>query len=226
MAEKQTAKRNRREEILQSLALMLESSDGSQRITTAKLAASVGVSEAALYRHFPSKTRMFDSLIEFIEDSLITRINLILKDEKDTTARLRLIVLLILGFGERNPGLTRILTGHALMFEQDRLQGRINQLFERIEAQLRQVMREKKMREGEGYTLDETLLVPASCWLSARACCRALCAASSNIVRRMISTPAGRWSPHSCSKSSHAAARLHDSPRNLRKFVANPRAIG
>lgn len=101
---------------------------------------------------------MFDSLIEFIEDSLITRINLILKDEKDTTARLRLIVLLILGFGERNPGLTRILTGHALMFEQDRLQGRINQLFERIEAQLRQVMREKKMREGEGYTLDETLL--------------------------------------------------------------------
>lgn len=125
MAEKQTAKRNRREEILQSLALMLESSDGSQRITTAKLAASVGVSEAALYRHFPSKTRMFDSLIEFIEDSLITRINLILKDEKNTSTRLRLIVLLILGFGERNPGLTRILTGHALMFEQDRLQGRI-----------------------------------------------------------------------------------------------------
>ncbi len=145
MAEKQTAKRNRREEILQSLALMLESSDGSQRITTAKLAASVGVSEAALYRHFPSKTRMFDSLIEFIEDSLITRINLILKDEKDTTARLRLIVLLLLGFGERNPGLTR-------------LQGRINQLFERIEAQLRQVLREKRMREGEGYTTDETLL--------------------------------------------------------------------
>ena len=85
-------------------------------------------------------------------------INLILKDEKDTTARLRLIVLLLLGFGERNPGLTRILTGHALMFEQDRLQGRINQLFERIEAQLRQVLREKRMREGEGYTTDETLL--------------------------------------------------------------------
>ena len=79
-------------------------------------------------------------------------------DNGTVAARLRLIVLLILGFGERNPGLTRILTGHALMFEQDRLQGRINQLFERIEAQLRQVMREKKMREGEGYTLDETLL--------------------------------------------------------------------
>jgi AcrR family transcriptional regulator len=143
---------------------------------------------------------MFDSLIEFIEDSLITRINLILKDEKDTTARLRLIVLLILGFGERNPGLTRILTGHALMFEQDRLQGRINQLFERIEAQLRQVMREKKMREGEGYTIDERCW-PASCWHFAKACCRALCAASLNIVRRTILTPAGRWSPHSCNNS-------------------------
>ncbi|MDH7592352.1 nucleoid occlusion factor SlmA [Serratia bockelmannii] len=158
MAEKENTKRNRREEILQALAQMLESSDGSQRITTAKLAANVGVSEAALYRHFPSKTRMFDSLIEFIEDSLITRINLILQDEKDTFNRLRLILLLILGFAERNPGLTRIMTGHALMFEQDRLQGRINQLFERIEAQLRQVLKERKLREGKGFIVDETLL--------------------------------------------------------------------
>lgn len=120
--------------------------------------ANVGVSEAALYRHFPSKTRMFDSLIEFIEDSLITRINLILQDEKETFNRLRLILLLILGFAERNPGLTRIMTGHALMFEQDRLQGRINQLFERIEAQLRQVLKERKLREGKGFIVDETLL--------------------------------------------------------------------
>jgi TetR/AcrR family transcriptional regulator len=158
MAEKENIKRNRREEILQALAQMLESSDGSQRITTAKLAANVGVSEAALYRHFPSKTRMFDSLIEFIEDSLITRINLILQDEKETFNRLRLILLLILGFAERNPGLTRIMTGHALMFEQDRLQGRINQLFERIEAQIRQVLKERKIREGQGFAHDETLL--------------------------------------------------------------------
>ncbi|WP_431224473.1 nucleoid occlusion factor SlmA [Serratia sp. L9] len=158
MAEKENTKRNRREEILQALAQMLESSDGSQRITTAKLAANVGVSEAALYRHFPSKTRMFDSLIEFIEDSLITRINLILQDEKETFNRVRLIILLVLGFAERNPGLTRIMTGHALMFEQDRLQGRINQLFERIEAQLRQVLKERKLREGKGFIVDETLL--------------------------------------------------------------------
>ncbi|BES82980.1 nucleoid occlusion factor SlmA [Pectobacterium araliae] len=143
---------------MQALAQMLESSDGSQRITTAKLAANVGVSEAALYRHFPSKTRMFDSLIEFIEDSLTTRINLILQDEKETFNRLRLILLLILGFAERNPGLTRIMTGHALMFEQDRLQGRINQLFERIESQLRQVLREHKLRDGKGFQHDETLL--------------------------------------------------------------------
>ncbi|SFN58823.1 transcriptional regulator, TetR family [Izhakiella capsodis] len=166
MAEQKRAKKNRRDEILQALAQMLESSDGSQRITTAKLAATVGVSEAALYRHFPSKTKMFDSLIEFIENSLITRINLILQDEKETLPRLRLITQLILGFGERNPGLTRILTGHALMFEQDRLQGRINQLFERIEVQLRQVLRERKLREGEGFSNDETLLasqILASC---------------------------------------------------------------
>lgn len=158
MAEKENTKRNRREEILQALAQMLESSDGSQRITTAKLAANVGVSEAALYRHFPSKTRMFDSLIEFIEDSLMSRINLILQDEKETFNRLRLILLLVLGFAERNPGLTRIMTGHALMFEQDRLQGRINQLFERIEVQLRQVLREKNCAMGK------VLSMMKPCW--------------------------------------------------------------
>ncbi|MEQ4924756.1 nucleoid occlusion factor SlmA [Proteus hauseri] len=157
--EKETKKkRNRRDEILQSLAQMLESSDGSQRITTAKLAATVGVSEAALYRHFPSKTKMFDSLIEFIEDSLVSRINLILKDEKETIARIRLILILILGFAEKNPGLSRILTGHALMFEQDRLQSRINQLYERIEVQLRQVIKERKIREGHAFLHDEALL--------------------------------------------------------------------
>ena len=153
-----TKKKNRRGETLRALALMLESSDGSQRITTAKLAASVGVSEAALYRHFSSKTKMFDSLIVFIEDSLISRINLILQDEKETISRIKLILMLILGFSEKNPGLTRIMTGHALMFEQDKLQSRINQLYERIEAQLRQVLKEKRIRDGSGFTYDESLL--------------------------------------------------------------------
>ena len=151
-------KNNRREEILQALAHMLESAQGSQRITTAKLAAQVGVSEAALYRHFPSKARMFEGLIEFIEDAITTRINRILDDEKDTLNRLRMVLQLILGFAERNPGLTRIMTGHALMFEQDRLQARINQLFERIETQLRQILRERKLREGKGFPVEENIL--------------------------------------------------------------------
>lgn len=151
-------KQNRREEILQALAQMLESNQGSQRITTAKLAAQVGVSEAALYRHFPSKARMFEGLIEFIEESLLTRINRIQSDEKDTLTRLRLILQLLLVFGERNPGLTRIMTGHALMFEQDRLQSRINQLFEKIETQLRQVLRERRLREGKGFPVEESVL--------------------------------------------------------------------
>lgn len=95
---------NRREEILQALAEMLESNEGASRITTAKLAKQVGVSEAALYRHFPSKARMFEGLIEFIEESLMSRINRIFDEEKDTLNRIRLVMQLLLAFAERNPG--------------------------------------------------------------------------------------------------------------------------
>ncbi|EHJ9988337.1 nucleoid occlusion factor SlmA [Vibrio parahaemolyticus] len=151
-------KSNRREEILQALAQMLESAEGASRITTAKLAKQVGVSEAALYRHFPSKARMFEGLIEFIEDALMTRINRILDDEKDTLERIRMVMHLILAFSERNPGLTRILSGHALMFENERLRERINQLFERIETQLRQILRERKIREGKSFPVEERIL--------------------------------------------------------------------
>ncbi|MGF1740850.1 nucleoid occlusion factor SlmA [Vibrio profundum] len=151
-------KSNRREEILQALAQMLESADGASRITTAKLAKQVGVSEAALYRHFPSKARMFEGLIEFIEESLMSRINLILSEEKDTLTRLKLVLHLILVFSERNPGLTRILSGHALMFENERLRDRINQLYERIETSLRQVLRERKIREGKAFPVEESVL--------------------------------------------------------------------
>ncbi|WP_407525768.1 nucleoid occlusion factor SlmA [Vibrio parahaemolyticus] len=151
-------KSNRREEILQALAQMLESAEGASRITTAKLAKQVGVSEAALYRHFPSKARMFEGLIEFIEEALMTRINRILDDEKDTLERIRMVMHLILAFSERNPGLTRILSGHALMFENERLRERINQLFERIETQLRQILRERKIREGRSFPVEERIL--------------------------------------------------------------------
>jgi TetR/AcrR family transcriptional regulator len=151
-------KPNRREEILQALAEMLESHEGASRITTAKLAKQVGVSEAALYRHFPSKARMFEGLIEFIEETLMSRINLILSDKKDTLNRLRLVIQLILTFSERNPGLTRILSGHALMFENECLRERINQLFERIETSLRQILRERKIREGKSFPVEEAIL--------------------------------------------------------------------
>ncbi|OTQ36188.1 nucleoid occlusion factor SlmA [Gilliamella apis] len=150
--------KNRKEDILQALATMLESNEGTQRITTAKLAATVGVSEAALYRHFPSKTKMFESLIVYIEDILLSRINVIMQDEPNTFVRLQLILALILGFSEKNPGLTRIMTGHALMFEQEQLQDRISQLFERIETQIKQVIRERKIREGIAFTTDERIL--------------------------------------------------------------------
>lgn len=149
---------SRRDEILQALALMLESHEGASRITTAKLAKQVGVSEAALYRHFPSKARMFEGLIDFIDESIMSRINRILSDEKDTLERIRLVLHFILAFSEHNPGLTRILSGHALMFENERLRERINQLFERIEVQLRQILRERKIRENKTFPVDERIL--------------------------------------------------------------------
>jgi len=152
-----TKRSNRKEQILQSLAQMLETSPG-QRITTAKLAAEVGVSEAALYRHFPSKARMFEGLIEFIEDTLLSRINIILDNEKDTQGRIYNILLLILAFAEKNPGITRILTGDALQGEQERLRERIQGLFEKLETQFKQVLRERKLREGKAFTTDETAL--------------------------------------------------------------------
>jgi TetR/AcrR family transcriptional regulator len=152
-----TKRPNRRAQILQALASMLQTSPG-QRITTAKLAAHVGVSEAALYRHFPSKARMFEGLIEFIEETLFSRINKIINEEKDTATRCQLILHLILGFAEKNPGITRILNGDALMGEQDRLRERIAQLFERLETQLKQVLRERKLREGKTLPAEEGII--------------------------------------------------------------------
>ncbi|MGS2719520.1 nucleoid occlusion factor SlmA [Paraglaciecola aestuariivivens] len=152
-----TKRPNRRAQILQALASMLQTNPG-QRITTAKLAAQVGVSEAALYRHFPSKARMFEGLIEFIEETLFSRINKIINEEKDTAIRCQLILHLILGFAEKNPGITRILNGDALMGEQDRLRERIAQLFERLETQFKQVLRERKLREGKTLPADEGVI--------------------------------------------------------------------
>lgn len=137
----------RRQQILECLASMLEASPG-ERITTAALAKEVGVSEAALYRHFPSKSKMFEGLIEFIEETIFSRVTLILAEEKTTLKRCEKILSLLLTFAERNPGLTRLLTGDALTGETERLRARIAQFFDRIETQLKQILREAELREG------------------------------------------------------------------------------
>jgi TetR/AcrR family transcriptional regulator len=130
----------RRVQILQTLATMLEQ-PGSERITTAALAARLQVSEAALYRHFASKAQMFEGLIEFIESSLFTLINQAAEREADGGEQARAIVTLVLQFGEKNPGMTRVMVGDALVFEHERLLARMNQLFDRIESALRQALK-------------------------------------------------------------------------------------
>src|SRR5690606_11558534 len=127
-----TKKIPRRQQILEALAQMLEASPG-ERITTAGLARTVGVSEAALYRHFPSKSKMFEGLIEFIEETVFSRVTLILSEEPDAAVRCEKILGLLLAFAERNPGISRILTGDALAGETERLRNRVAQLYERLE---------------------------------------------------------------------------------------------
>jgi len=130
----------RRLQILQTLAAMLESPRG-ERVTTAALAAKLDVSEAALYRHFASKAQMFEGLIEFIETTLFTLINKIAGETVDGAAQAQQMVAVLLGFAEKNPGMTRVLIGDALVNEDERLQARMNQLYDRIEAALRQALR-------------------------------------------------------------------------------------
>ncbi|MCL6269722.1 nucleoid occlusion factor SlmA [Sansalvadorimonas sp. 2012CJ34-2] len=138
---------SRKDQILQALAHMLESNPG-ERITTARLAQEVGVSEAALYRHFPSKAKMFEGLIGFIEDSLFSRVSRIINEEEHALVACQRILTLLLIFCEKNPGLTRILTGDALNGETDRLRTRIVQLFERLETQIRQILRDAEIKDG------------------------------------------------------------------------------
>ena len=149
-------KLSRKDQILQSLATILEQSPG-QRITTAGLAKHVGVSEAALYRHFPSKAKMFEALIEFIENTIFSRITQIMSEEMQADKRCEMILGLILTFSERNPGITRILTGDPLAGETERLRQRVTQLFDRIEAQLRQIIREMPLR-GEQKTSTDPIV--------------------------------------------------------------------
>ena len=148
---------SRKDQILKALARMLEAAPG-QRITTAALAREVGVSEAALYRHFPSKARMFEGLIKFIEETLFARITRIINEENSAEIRCHNILLLILTFCDKNPGMTRLLTGDALAGETERLRERIAQFFGRLEAQLKQVLREAQIRENLKTTISPAIL--------------------------------------------------------------------
>ncbi|HYD94586.1 MAG TPA: nucleoid occlusion factor SlmA [Noviherbaspirillum sp.] len=130
----------RKLQILQTLAAMLEQPKG-EKITTAALAAKLDVSEAALYRHFASKAQMFEGLIEFIETSVFGLINQISEQQENGLAQVQAIVAMLLSFAERNPGMTRVLIGDALVNEDERLQLRMNQFIERVEMSIRQALR-------------------------------------------------------------------------------------
>ncbi|MES9832181.1 MAG: nucleoid occlusion factor SlmA [Candidatus Thiodiazotropha sp. LLP2] len=147
----------RRQLILEALARELEQNPGD-RITTASLSKAVGVSEAALYRHFASKAKMFEGLIDFAEESVFIRINQILKEHSDAQTRCARILYLLLVFSERNPGITRVLLGDVLVGETERLLARVGQFFDRFETQLKQVLREGEMRnEGRPHALDSAI---------------------------------------------------------------------
>jgi len=148
----------RRVQILQTLAAMLEQ-PGAERITTAALAGRLQVSEAALYRHFASKAQMFEGLIEFIEHSVFSLVNQITEREPSGAAQARRIVAVLLQFGEKNPGMVRVMVGDALVFEHERLTARMNQFFDRLEGQLRQSLRAAGDAAGSATpTVDAQLL--------------------------------------------------------------------
>jgi TetR/AcrR family transcriptional regulator len=130
----------RKSQILQTLAQMLEN-PASEKVTTASLAARLEVSEAALYRHFSGKAQMFEGLIEFIEQTLFALINKITSEEKSGMRQIESIVGVLLAFAQKNKGMTRVLIGDALVHENERLQARINQLHDRLEAALKQAVR-------------------------------------------------------------------------------------
>ena len=138
----------RRVQILEALATMLEQ-PGAERITTSSMAARLEVSEAALYRHFASKAQMFEGLIEFIEQTVFTLVNQIAEREDNHAARARKLVVMVLQFAEKNPGMTRVMVGDALVFENDRLQERMNQFFDKLESSLRQSLREAGTSSGD-----------------------------------------------------------------------------
>lgn len=137
----------RKQQILESLAKMLESPK-REKITTASLAAKLDVSEAALYRHFANKAQMFEGLIVFIEETIFGLINKIGTEETEGLRQVQRIITMLLVFAEKNPGMTRVLIGDALVNEDEKLQQRINQLYDRIEVTLKQSLRIAETQTG------------------------------------------------------------------------------
>jgi TetR/AcrR family transcriptional regulator len=162
MSEPSAEKISRKQQILQALAHMLEMHPG-ELVTTAGLAKEVGVSEAALYRHFPSKYKMYESLIEFIEEAVFSRVSRILEEDLSAAVRCEKILWLVLSFTEKNPGLARLLYGDALAGERDKLRMRVMQFFDRLNAQFKQIFREAELRENlrmpAAHSLSASLLV-------------------------------------------------------------------
>lgn len=150
----------RKHQILQTLAEMLEQPRAA-RITTAALAAKMQLSEAALYRHFASKAQMFEGLFEFIETTIFTLINQIIANEPNGVEQARKIAVMLLTFAERNKGMTRVLSGDALVTEDERLQGRITQITDRIEAVFKQALRQAITTNALNPTIEITPLAAA-----------------------------------------------------------------
>lgn len=146
----------RRQQVLEVLIGLLNSENGMQRITTERLAATMGVSEGALYRYFPSKAKLYEALIERIEITLTSYINAS-KRKEDTESAIKAILQTVLEFAQKNAGVTRILTGHALMFENDLLKTRVSKFFDGLELQFINILQMRKLREGKGFADERAL---------------------------------------------------------------------
>lgn len=148
--------KERQQQVLEVLIGLLNSEEGMQRVTTERLSKAVGVSEGALYRYFPSKTKMFEALIERIEMTLTSYINAS-KRQENTELAVKAILQTILEFAQKNPGVTRILTGHALMFEDELLKARVAKFFEGLELQFMNLLQMRKLREGRAFADERAL---------------------------------------------------------------------
>ncbi|MGQ8819628.1 division inhibitor protein [Bibersteinia trehalosi Y31] len=148
--------KERRQQVLEVLIKLLNSEDGMQRITTERLAKEVGVSEGALYRYFPSKTKMFEALIEQIEITLNSYVNAA-KRQNSTAEAIKAILRSVIDFAQKNPGVTRILTSHALMFEDQMLKARVAKFFDGLELQFINILQMSKLREGKAFSDERAL---------------------------------------------------------------------